>query len=53
MIPIFKPYMPKNVMPELEALLYSGKLAYGCYGKAFESSLSDYIGNPYVLTVSS
>lgn len=52
MIPIFKPYMPNNIMSELENILYSGKLAYGNYGKQFEAKLAEYIGNPYVLSVS-
>lgn len=52
MIPIFKPYMPKDIVFELENILYSGKLAYGHYGREFESQLSQFIGNPYTLTVS-
>ena len=53
MIPIFKPYMPTAIMPELENILYSGQLAYGKYGKLFESELAKFIGNPYLLTVNS
>ena len=53
MIPIFKPYMPDGLTPELEAVLHSGELAYGKKGKEFEQNLSDYIGNKNVLTVSS
>ena len=53
MIPIFKPYMPAEIMPELENILYSGQLAYGKYGKLFESELASFIGNPYILTISS
>lgn len=52
MIPIFKPYMPDGLTKEIESVLYSGKLAYGEYGKKFESKLADYIGNKNVLTVS-
>lgn len=51
MNPIFKPYMPNNIMSGLEELLYSGKLAYGHYGVAFENKLSEFIDNPYVLTI--
>lgn len=53
MIPIFKPYMPNNILPELEQILYSGNLAYGKYGKLFETELASFIENPYVITVSS
>ena len=53
MIPIFKPYMPNDILPELENILYSGQLAYGKYGKLFESELAKFIGNPHVISVSS
>ncbi|OWP85192.1 aminotransferase DegT [Flavobacterium davisii] len=53
MIPVFKPFMPNNLMPELEEILYSGSLTYGRYGKLFETELSKFIRNPYVLTVNS
>lgn len=53
MIPIFKPYMPNDILPELENILYSGQLAYGKYGKLFESELANFIGNPYVISVNS
>lgn len=53
MIPVFKPYMPEGIMPEIEKILYSGNLAYGKQGKLFEQSLSSYINNDHVLTVSS
>lgn len=47
MIPLYKPYMPE--LPLLNEILYSGKLAYGTFGKKFESDLGDYIGNKKVL----
>ena len=53
MIPIFKPYMPQDILPELENILYSGQLAYGKHGRKFEAELAQYIGNPYILTVNS
>lgn len=53
MIPIFKPYMPNDILPELENILYSGQLAYGKYGKLFEIELANYIENPYILTINS
>jgi len=44
-------------MPEdlsgLQTLLRSGNLAYGEYGRVFESKLADYLGNSLVLTVNS
>lgn len=52
MIPIFKPFMPKGLMPNIETILYSGKLSYGDYGKQFEDKLASYIGHKNVLTVS-
>lgn len=53
MIPIYKPYMPDNIMPELSEILYSGQLGFSKYGKSFENHLMDYIGCEYVLTVNS
>lgn len=53
MIPIFKPYMPKDITDDIESILYSGKLAFGDYGKKFEKRISEYLGNNKVLTVSS
>jgi perosamine synthetase len=53
MIPIYKPYMPDNLMPELNEILHSGQLSYGKYGKQFESQLKEFIGCEYLLTVNS
>ncbi len=53
MIPIYKPYMPDNLMPELNEILYSGQLSYGKYGKLFETSLKQYIGCEYIMTINS
>ena len=53
MIPILKPYMPKEILPELENILYSGNLSYGKYGKIFENKLIEYINNQNILTVAS
>lgn len=52
MIPLFKPYMPEQ-LPEMDAILHSGALSYGKWGKLFESKLGLYIGEPQVLTVNS
>lgn len=53
MVPIFKPYMPSAVLPELSDNLYSGSLAYGKVGKEFESKMGCYIGNEKFLSTSS
>lgn len=53
MIPIYKPYMPENLLPELSEILYSGQLSYGKYGKQFESQLKEFIGCEYILTINS
>jgi perosamine synthetase len=53
MIPIYKPYMPENLLPELNEILYSGQLSYGKYGKQFESQLKEFIGCKYILTINS
>ncbi len=47
MIPLFKPYMPE--LPELNEILYSGRLACGEYTKQFEDSLKDYFNTSYIL----
>jgi dTDP-4-amino-4,6-dideoxygalactose transaminase len=49
MIPLLKPYMPE--LPEMDAILHSGALAYGRYTKEFEEKLRAYFGTPYVLAV--
>jgi dTDP-4-amino-4,6-dideoxygalactose transaminase len=43
MIPLYKPYMP-DTLPELEAILHSGNLSYGEWGRSFEKKLCNYIG---------
>lgn len=52
MIPLYKPYMPTE-LPELNAILHSGALAYGKYGKEFEQKLSSYIGVEQISLVNS
>lgn len=52
MIPLFKPYMPSE-LPELDAILHSGALAYGKWGKLFEQKLAEYIGETRITTVNS
>jgi perosamine synthetase len=53
MIPLYKPYMPKDLFPQLNEILYSGQLSYGKYGKLFEFKLKEFIGCKYILTVNS
>ncbi len=52
MIPLYKPYMPSE-LPEIGAILHSGALAYGKYGKEFEQRLSTYLGVEQLITVNS
>ena len=52
MIPLFKPYMPKE-LPKLEEILHSGALAYGKYGREFEETLQEWIGCKNVLVTNS
>ncbi len=47
MIPLYKPYMPE--LPEMDAILHSGALAYGKWGREFEKRLAEYIGVKHVL----
>jgi dTDP-4-amino-4,6-dideoxygalactose transaminase len=42
MIPLYKPFMPE--VPLVDEILHSGQLAYGKYGKEFESTLRAYFG---------
>lgn len=51
MISLFKPYMPE--LPELNEILYSGKLASGEYTNKFEDSLKNYFQTPYVVVTNS
>jgi dTDP-4-amino-4,6-dideoxygalactose transaminase len=53
MIPIFKPFMPDELIPDIEEILYSGRLSFGENGRLFEKKLSFYIGNSNILTTSS
>ncbi len=53
MIPIYKPFMPENLLPELNEIIYSGQLSFGKYGKLFESQLKEFVGCEYLLTINS
>lgn len=52
MIPIYKPFMPEGITDEVNDILYSGQLAYGKLGREFEKTLSQFVGNPRLLTAS-
>lgn len=52
MIPLFKPYMPRE-LPELEAILHSNNLSYDKWGKIFEEKLGQFIGNHNIVVVNS
>lgn len=52
MIPLFKPFMPEE-LPDLEAILHSGALAYGKYGRELESLLQKWIGCRQVVATNS
>ncbi len=51
-IPLYKPYMPEK-LPEMEAILHSGALAYGKWGRKFEAMIAGYTGAPHVAVVNS
>lgn len=53
MTPLFKPYMPKNLSSEINKILYSGRLAYGKWGRLFEQELRAYLDTPNVLALNS
>jgi perosamine synthetase len=53
MVPIYKPYMPDNVLSEINEILYSGQLGFGKYGRLFEEKLRQYINCEYMITISS
>ena len=53
MIPIYKPYMPENLITGINEILYSGQLGFGKYGRQFESQLKEFIGSDHVLTINS
>lgn len=55
MIPLVKPFIPprEELMPELEAILYSGYIAEGEPVYEFERQFSTYLGNPHLLALHS
>jgi dTDP-4-amino-4,6-dideoxygalactose transaminase len=53
MIPLFKVFMPLSVKAPLLETLFSGYIGQGEQVEKFEACLSEYIDNPYALTVNS
>lgn len=47
MIPLYKPFMPD--VPLVDEILHSGQLAYGKYGREFETLLRGYFGTEQLL----
>lgn len=52
-IPLFKVFMANSVGKKLEEVLYSGYIGEGPKVKEFESLISNYVANPFVLTMNS
>jgi len=52
-IPLFKVFMPNNVDKEILKTLYSGYIAEGDRVKEFAKVVGKFIGNPYVVPLSS
>ena len=52
-IPLFKVFMPENVIEPLEKTLFSGYLTEGSKAAEFTQLVSDFIGNPNTITVNS
>ncbi|MDP1721697.1 MAG: DegT/DnrJ/EryC1/StrS family aminotransferase [Candidatus Gottesmanbacteria bacterium] len=53
MIPLFKVFMASEVLDALKEVLYSGFVAQGPKVDEFEAKLSEFFGNPYVVTLNS
>ena len=52
MIPLFKPYIPKD-LPLLNEILNSGELSYGQYSKKFEDNLKYYFNQSNLIVTNS
>ena len=53
MIPLFKPYMPEDILEDINEILFSGKLAFGKWGKLFEQEIALYLGTENISVVNS
>ena len=52
-IPLFKVFMPENVIKPLEETLYSGYLTEGAKAAQFTKDVSEFVENPFTVTMSS
>ncbi len=52
-LPLFKVFMSEDVLKPLNTVLMSGQITQGPQVELFETSLKEYIGNPYILTLNS
>jgi len=52
-IPLFKVFMSKDVLKPVNEVLMSGQITQGPQVELFETSLKNFIGNPYILTLNS
>jgi dTDP-4-amino-4,6-dideoxygalactose transaminase len=53
MIPLFKVFMSNDVVAPLTTTITSGNITQGARVEEFEQKLTDFIGNPYILTLNS
>ncbi len=53
MIPLFKVFMSEDVLKPLNDVLMSGYITQGTQVEKFEKALTEFIGNPYILTLNS
>ena len=51
MLSLFKVFMSEDVLKPLTDVLMSGQLTQGPKVEEFENALKQYIGNPYILTL--
>lgn len=53
MLSLFKVFMSEDVLEPINKVLMSGQLTQGPRVEEFEKKLTEYIGNPYILTLNS
>ena len=53
MLSLFKVFMSEDVLEPINKVLMSGQLTQGPKVEEFEQKLTEYIGNPYILTLNS
>ncbi|RYE58223.1 MAG: aminotransferase DegT [Sphingobacteriales bacterium] len=53
MLPLFKVFTPTSLnISTINEIIQSGNLSFSRYGRQFENSLREYVGNKYILTTS-